>query len=64
MEGGAGASEAFPFPRDKCFFRLLRVVQKTLRVFYASFFFYFAPFSMLAYQYYLAQVAHNDLKLK
>jgi len=64
MEGGAGESEAFPFPRDKCFFRLLRVVQKTLRVFYASFFFYFAPFSMLAYQYYLAQAAHNQQKLK
>jgi len=64
MEGGAGESEAFAFPRDKCFFRLLRVVQKTLRVFYASFFFYFAPFSMLAYQYYLAQVAHNQQKLK
>jgi len=59
MEGGAEQSAAFPFPRDKCFFRLLRVVQKTLRVFYASFFFYFAPFSMLAYQYYLAQTAHN-----
>lgn len=31
------------------FFKLLRFVQKTIRVFYMSFFFYFAPFGMLLY---------------
>jgi len=41
-------------PRRNCFMKFLRVIQKTLRVFYVSFFFYFAPFLMLFYQFYMA----------
>ena len=40
-------------PHTHFFFVFLRFIQKTIRVFYMSFFFYFAPFSMLLYQYYL-----------
>lgn len=42
-------------PQDHCYFLFLRFIQKSLRVFYVSFFFYFAPFGMLLYQYYLNQ---------
>ena len=40
-------------PSDHCYFNMLRFIQKTIRIFYVSFVFYFAPFSMLIYQYYL-----------
>lgn len=40
-------------PSDHCYFTLLRFIQKSFRIFYVSFVFYFAPFGMLIYQYYL-----------
>ena len=40
-------------PENACFFKVLRFIQKAIRVFYMSFFFYFAPFLMLIYQFYL-----------
>ena len=46
-------------PRKVCFFRFLRFIQKTIRVFYVSFFFYFAPFGMLLYQFYLNMAARH-----
>jgi hypothetical protein len=39
--------------QDHCYFLFLRFIHKSLRIFYVSFFFYFAPFGMLLYQYYL-----------
>lgn len=47
-------------PEGDCFFRFLRFIQKSIRVFYMSFFFYFAPFSMLIYQFYLDQKARLE----
>ena len=47
-------------PKKDCFFKLLRFIQKTIRVFYMSFFFYFAPFGMLLYQFYLNMQARYD----
>lgn len=44
-------------PRNACFFKVLRFIQKLIRIFYMSFFFYFAPFGMLLYQFYLNQSA-------
>jgi len=42
-------------PSDHLFFLFLRTITKSLRLFYVSFFFYFAPFYMLMYNYYLEQ---------
>jgi len=42
-------------PSDHFFFLFLRTITKSLRLFYVSFFFYFAPFYMLLYNYYLEQ---------
>ena len=41
-------------PEDKCYFKLLYYIHKLIRIFYVSFFFYFAPSSMLIYQYYVS----------
>ena len=40
-------------PNDHCFFVLLRTITKIFRLFYVSFFFYFAPFYHLLYNFYL-----------
>jgi len=43
-----------PNPRTgSCFFSLCRLIYKFWRIFHVSFFFYFAPFLMLVYQFYL-----------
>lgn len=43
-----------PNPRTgNCFFQFCRFVYKFWRIFHVSFFFYFAPFLMLVYQFYL-----------
>jgi len=42
-------------PHDHIFFVFLKTLTKVFRVFYVSFFFYFAPFYMLVYNYYLEQ---------
>lgn len=45
-----------PNPRNgKFFFILLRFVYKTFRIFHVSFFFYFGPFLMMFYQFYLTR---------
>lgn len=44
-----------PNPRDgKCLFQFFRFFYKFWRMFHVSFFFYFAPFIMLVYQFYLS----------
>lgn len=40
------------FPRQNCYLQFLRFIYKTIRVFHVSFFFYFAPFLMLFYQFF------------
>jgi len=42
-------------PHDHIFFVFLKTLTKVFRIFYVSFFFYFAPFYMLVYNYYLEQ---------
>lgn len=42
-------------PSDHLFFIVLRTITKVLRLFYVSFFFYFAPFYLLIYNYFLEQ---------
>jgi hypothetical protein len=43
-----------PNPRTgSCYFSFCRFIYKFWRIFHVSFFFYFAPFLMLVYQFYL-----------
>lgn len=46
-------------PYNHCFINFLRFIYKFIRIIYVSFFFYFAPFAMLAYQFHLVH-RHKD----
>lgn len=45
-----------PFPRSNIFLKFLRFVFKCIRIVHVCFFFYFAPFLMLFYQFYYFEV--------
>lgn len=48
-------------PRSgKCLFMLGRIIYKFFRIVHVSFFFYFAPFLMLVYQFYLNTKNSNE----
>lgn len=51
-------------PNDHCLFVFLRTVTKIFRLFYVSFFFYFAPFYLLLYNFYLEQRSQWELREK
>lgn len=47
-------------PYHHTFVNILRIIYKIIRILYISFFFYFAPFAMLSYQYYLVNKHRNE----
>lgn len=56
------AAMTYENPDDVCFFKILQGIRKFIRLFYMSFFFYFAPFGMLIYQFYVNKISMLSTK--